>query len=188
MTKIAIFASGNGSNFEAIVTAAQSGKLRVNPTLLVCDKPGAGVISRAESKGVEALVVSPKAYPDMAACEADILAELQKRDIRFLVLAGYMRLVGKTLLGAYPNQIVNIHPSLLPLFPGTDAIRRAYESGALETGVTVHYVDEGMDTGPVIAQHRVPIEKDDTLKSLEEKIHKAEHQLYIETLQDLFNK
>ena len=188
MTKIAIFASGNGSNFEAIVNAAQSGNLRVNPAVLVCDKPGAGVISRAESMGIETLVVSPATYPDKAAYETAILTELQRRDIRFIVLAGYMRIVGKTLLEAYPGRIINIHPSLLPLFPGLDAIRRAYEIGASETGVTIHYVDEGMDTGPVIAQHRVPIEKDDTLNSLEEKIHKVEHQLYIETLQELFHQ
>jgi len=186
MKNIAVFASGNGSNFEAIATAVKAGELCANIPLLVCDKPGARVISRAEAHGIPVFAFSPKSYPSKEAYETEIQALLQEREIDFIILAGYMRLIGHTLLEAYPKQIINIHPSLLPLFPGMRGIEQAYESGAPETGVTVHYVDEGMDTGPVIAQCTVKIEKTDTLESLKQRIHQAEHLLYIQTLQELF--
>jgi len=186
MKHIAIFASGNGSNFEAIVTAVKTGELNANIALLLCDKPGARVISRAEAHGIPVFAFSPKSYPSKEAYETEIRTLLQERNVDFIILAGYMRLIGHTLLDAYLNRIINIHPSLLPLFPGVNAIEQAYESGVCETGVTVHYVDEGMDTGPIIAQCTVAIEKADTLESLKQRIHQVEHMLYIQTLRDLF--
>jgi len=186
MKHIAIFASGNGSNFEAIATAVKRGALCAEIALLVCDKPDAYVITRAKRHNIPVFVFSSAQYVDKAAYEAEILDRLCELDIEFIVLAGYMRLVGKTLLDAYPVRIVNIHPSLLPAFSGKGAIQQAYDSGAKVTGVSVHFVDAGMDTGPVIAQRRVVIEETDTLQSLEEKIHQIEHTLYIETLQQLF--
>ncbi|MCL2828309.1 MAG: phosphoribosylglycinamide formyltransferase [Oscillospiraceae bacterium] len=186
MRNIAIFASGNGSNFEAIATATQAGEIGAKVSLLVCDKPDAHVIFRAKNHQIPVFAFSPAQYADKAAYEAEILDQLRALDIQFIALAGYMRLIGKTLLEAYPHRIVNIHPSLLPAFPGKGAIQQAYESGATETGVSVHYVDAGMDTGPVIAQRKVEIAETDTLQTLEEKLHKIEHNLYIETLKSLF--
>lgn len=183
MKKIAIFASGSGSNFEAIVQAVQSGRLKgVEVVLLVCDKPGAKVLERAERLGVEAFVFSPKEYPDKAAFETEILAELKKRDVSLVVLAGYMRLIGETLLQAYGGRIINLHPSLLPSFPGKDAIGQALAHGVKVTGVTVHFVDAGLDTGPIIAQTPVAVEQNDTAETLAARIHQVEHQLLVEVI------
>ena len=183
MKKIAIFASGSGSNFEAIVQAVQSGRLKgVEVVLLVCDKPGAKVLERAERLGVEAFVFSPKEYPDKAAFETEILAELKKRDVSLVVLAGCMRLIGETLLQAYGGRIINLHPSLLPSFPGKDAIGQALAHGVKVTGVTVHFVDAGLDTGPIIAQTPVAVEQNDTAETLAARIHQVEHQLLVEVI------
>jgi len=188
MKNIAIFASGSGSNFEAIVNAAEKGEIPAKISLLVCDRPEAYVIIRARTHGVPVFAFSPKDYAGKEAYEAEILERLRASDIHLIALAGYMRMVGETLLEAYPNRIVNIHPSLLPAFPGKDAIARAYQSGAKQTGVTVHYVDAGMDTGPVIAQRDVKVLEEDTEESLEERIHQTEHLLYIQTLKSLLEQ
>jgi len=183
---IAIFASGNGSNFEAVATAAISGRINTKISLLVCDKPEAKVITRARQLDVPVLVCSPQDFPSRAAHERQILAALKKANVEFIVLAGYMRIVGETLLCEYGGKIVNIHPSILPDFPGMNAIEKALVSGASYTGVTVHYVDEGVDTGPIIAQRRVDILPGDTLETLEERVHQTEHELYVDVLRDLF--
>lgn len=188
MKKIAIFASGNGSNFQALVDASKNGELQAEVHLLICDNPNAKVIERASQSGIEAFVFMPKTFPEKSAFEEKIVEALTEKEIEFIVLAGYMRLIGHTLLSAYEGKIVNIHPSLLPAFPGKGAIEQALESGRKVTGVTVHYVDEGMDTGPIIAQKAVIITKDETLQSLEQKIHEVEHRLYPETLNKLFAK
>ena len=183
MKKIAIFASGSGSNFEAIVQAVQSGRLNgVEVALLVCDKPGARVVERADRLGVETFVFSPREYADKAAFEAEIVAELKKRDVVLIVLAGYMRLVGETLLQAYGGRIINLHPSLLPSFPGKDAVGQAIAHGVKITGVTVHFVDAGLDTGPIIAQTPVAVEQTDTAETLAARIHQVEHQLLVEVI------
>lgn len=181
--KLAIFASGSGSNFEAIVQAVQNGKLKgVEVSLLVCDKPGAKVLERAERLGIEAFVFSPKEYADKAAFEAEIVAQLQSRGITLVVLAGYMRLVGETLLSAYEGNIINLHPSLLPAFTGKDAIGQAIAYGVKITGVTVHVVDAGLDTGPIIAQIPVAVLDDDTAETLAARIHEVEHDLLVEVI------
>ncbi|MFS0862740.1 phosphoribosylglycinamide formyltransferase [Fredinandcohnia sp. 179-A 10B2 NHS] len=186
MKKIAVFASGSGTNFQAIADSVKSGFLQAELVLLVCDKPGAKVISRADLAGVESFIFSPKEYPSKIFFEKDIVQILKEKDVDFIVLAGYMRLIGETLLSAYRHKIVNIHPSLLPEFPGKDAIGQAFEAGVMKTGVTIHYVDEGMDTGPIIAQKELVIEDHDTLESVEKKIHQIEHEFYPQTLQSLF--
>lgn len=181
--KLAIFASGSGSNFEAIVQAVQQGQLQgVEVTLLVCDKPGAKVLERAERLGIEAFVFDPKAYAGKAAFEAEIVAELQERGVSLVVLAGYMRLVGETLLHAYEGRIINLHPSLLPAFTGKDAIGQALAYGVKVTGVTVHVVDAGLDTGPIIAQLPVVVEENDTEQTLAARIHQVEHGLLVEVI------
>jgi phosphoribosylglycinamide formyltransferase 1 len=188
MKKIAIFASGSGSNFQAIVDAVKEGTLQADVRLLVCDQPAAYVIERAQREGIETIVFSPKQYESKAAFESEILERLRQEQVEFLVLAGYMRLIGPTLLQAYPEQIVNIHPSLLPAFPGKDAIGQALEAGVKVSGVTIHYVDEGMDTGPIIAQRAINIDKGETRETLAKKIHAIEHELYPQVLQQLFSR
>ena len=188
MKKIAIFASGSGSNFEAIVKAVQRNEISAEIVLLVSDKPDAYALTRAKNLAVPTFAIAPKDYPEKVAYEMEILEKLRALEVELIVLAGYMRLVGETLLDAYPDKIVNIHPSKLPDFPGKDAILRAYESKIRQTGVTVHYVDAGMDTGPIIAQETVAIDENDSLETLEEKMHKVEHVLYVRTLAQLCQK
>ena len=186
-TKIAVFASGSGSNFQAIQEAIERGDLQASVELVVTDKAGAFVVTRANNLGVEVLELAPKTFESKAAYEEAIVAELRAKDVEWVVLAGYMRLVSDVLLSAYSNRIVNIHPSLLPSFPGKDAIGQAMEHGVKVTGVTVHYVDAGMDTGPIIAQAAVEVVDGDRAAT-EERIHKVEHELYTKTLNALFNK
>jgi phosphoribosylglycinamide formyltransferase-1 len=185
MNRLAVFASGTGSNFQAIVDAIEAGKLDAQIRLLVCDKPGAKVVERAMAHNIPMFVFNPKSYPGKMAFETEVIEQLRKYEVDWVILAGYMRLIGDTLLGAYGGNIVNIHPSLLPNFPGKDAIGQAIAAGAATTGVTIHYVDEGMDTGPIIAQQTVAVDNDDTHDSLQKKIQQVEHQLYIETISNL---
>jgi phosphoribosylglycinamide formyltransferase 1 len=188
LIKFAVFASGSGSNFQAIVNAVNNGNLRGELTLLICDKPGAKVIERAKNENIPFFVFSPKNYESKADYEKEILLLLKEKDVQFIVLAGYMRLIGETLLSAYEGKIVNIHPSLLPAFPGKDAIGQAIRAGVKVTGVTVHYVDEGMDTGPIIAQKAIEILENDNEITLQEKIHQIEHDLYPKVLNELFQQ
>lgn len=176
--RIAVFASGSGSNFQAIVDAVQAGKLDVEVGLLVCDRPGAKVVERAAAAGVETFAFRPKEYASKEAYESEIVRRMQERRIDLVVLAGYMRIISCTLLLPYEGRIVNIHPSLLPSFPGLDAIGQALAHGVKVTGVTVHFVDGGMDTGPIIAQRAVEVAEGDTADSLADKIHPVEHELY----------
>lgn len=183
--KIAVFASGNGSNFEAIAKSMNQGEIEGAIVLVFSDRTDAYVLERAKSLQIPVRSFSPKQFTNKVEYEKEILKELKAKEVELLVLAGYMRLIGPTLLNAYPNRILNIHPALLPEFPGLHGIRDAFEAGVKQTGVTVHYVDNGVDTGPILAQKRVNIEENETLASLELKIHQAEHQLYPEVIQDV---
>ncbi|SBO16884.1 phosphoribosylglycinamide formyltransferase [Carnobacterium divergens] len=183
--KIAVFASGNGSNFEAIVKSMNQGEIEGSIVLVFSDRTDAYVLERAKSLQIPVRSFSPKQFTNKVEYEKEILKELKAKEVELLVLAGYMRLIGPTLLNAYPNRILNIHPALLPEYPGLHGIRDAFEAGVKQTGVTVHYVDNGVDTGPILAQKRVNIEENETLVSLELKIHQAEHQLYPEVIQDV---
>ncbi|MBA9084394.1 phosphoribosylglycinamide formyltransferase-1 [Fontibacillus solani] len=176
--RIAVFASGQGSNFQTMVDASLSGSLGAEVVLLVCDKSQAPVIERARKAGVESFVFDPKVYARREDYETEIAAELEKRNVDLVVLAGYMRLLTSVLVDRYAGKMINVHPSLLPAFPGKNAIGQAWDYGVKLTGITVHFVDGGMDSGPVIAQQAVEITSEDTLDSLESKIHQAEQQLY----------
>jgi phosphoribosylglycinamide formyltransferase-1 len=178
MMRVAVFASGAGSNFESIVTASRQPGASYEVSLLVSDKPKSGAVTRASNLGVPAFAVRPADFPSREAYEEVIVRELRERGIDFIVLAGYMRLVTSTLLDAYESRIINVHPSLLPAFPGKNAVEQALEYGVKVTGVTVHFVDGGMDTGPVIAQEAVAIEPSDTAESLYGRIREVEHRLY----------
>lgn len=176
--KIAIFASGSGSNFEAIVQAADHGEIPgCEIVLCVCDKPGARVIERAENHGISALVFSAKDYACKRDFEAMIADRLDSLEVDLVCLAGYMRIVGTELLTRYDGKIINIHPALLPSFPGAHAIRDAFEYGVKVTGVTIHYVNETVDGGRIIAQSAVAYDGND-IDELETLIHAAEHKLY----------
>ncbi|MFJ5763218.1 phosphoribosylglycinamide formyltransferase [Neobacillus sp. NPDC093182] len=188
MRKIAVFASGNGSNFQAIIDVVKSGELEADIALLVCDKPGAFAARRADAARIPTFAFSPKEYSSKEAYEKAILEKLASYGVEFIVLAGYMRLIGPTLLGEYAGRIVNIHPSLLPAFPGKDAIGQALAAKAEWSGVTIHYVDEGMDTGPIIVQERVRLSEKETRESLQKKIQSIEHKLYPSILQMLLTR
>ncbi|UJF32686.1 phosphoribosylglycinamide formyltransferase [Paenibacillus hexagrammi] len=173
--RIAVFASGSGSNFQAIVDQVQKGKLDVSIELLVCDRPGAYVVERAKEAKVPVFTFRPKDYESREAYEALILKELQDRQIDLVVMAGYMRIITNVLVEPFYGRMINIHPSLLPSFPGVNAIQQAVDYGVKVTGVTVHFVDGGLDSGPIIAQRAVEIHEHETAESLAERIHAAEH-------------
>lgn len=182
---IAVFASGSGTNFESIVNHSRKDNWPKSVSLLITDREGAKVLDRAERLNVAHYLVSPKSFPNKEAYESAILEVLEEKKIEWIILAGYMRLIGSILLGEYKDRIVNIHPSLLPAFVGKSAIEQAFDYPVKVSGVTVHFVDEGMDTGPIIAQVPVAIEKNDTLATYTQKIQAVEHQLYPEVVKQL---
>jgi phosphoribosylglycinamide formyltransferase 1 len=188
MKRIAVFASGSGSNFQAIADAVENGTLKAEIQLLVCDKPGAKVIERARKLNIPIFTFVPNTFASKAGFEKEIVNELEGHSVEFIVLAGYMRLIGDILLDAFEGRIVNIHPSFLPAFPGKDAVGQALEANVAETGVTVHYVDSGMDTGPIIEQVKIPVLPGDTRETLQQRIQKAEHQLYPAIINKLLQK
>lgn len=183
--KAAIFASGAGSNFLNIM---EKDDLQCEVVLLVCDKQGANAIEKAARYGVPTFVFNPKKYASKADYEHELVWRLRELNVTWIFLAGYMRIVGPDLLLAYENHIVNVHPSLLPNFPGKDAIGQAFNEGVKQTGVTVHYIDEGIDTGPIIAQETVDVFPHDTEETLKNRIHKVEHNLYPNTINQLMKE
>lgn len=185
--KIAIFASGEGTNFEAIVSACERDELSAEVVLVVCDKPQAKVVERAKAHGVECFAFSPKEYPSKEAYEAEIVARLDTKCVELVCLAGYMRIVGERLLGAYAGRIINIHPSLLPAFRGARAVEQALEYGVKVFGITIHYVDESLDGGRIIAQQAFDYEGDsaDEVHRIGQKI---EHRMYVETIKKIINR
>ena len=184
MKKLAIFASGTGTNFTAIAKACASGELPSRVALLVCDKPGAPVIERAKELGIETFAFSPKDYEGKAAYEAEIVKRLNALEVDLVCLAGYMRIVGDTLLGAYEGRIINIHPSLLPAFKGANAVEQAVAYGVKVYGITVHWVSADLDGGKIIAQRAFPYEGNDPAE-----VHRLgqviEHELYVQTINNL---
>ncbi|MDR7238387.1 phosphoribosylglycinamide formyltransferase [Neobacillus drentensis] len=188
MRKIAVFASGSGSNFQALIDVVQSGQLDAEISLLVCDQPGAYAIERARAAKIPSFVFTAKDYPSKEHYEEEILTQLQTHGVEFIVLAGYMRLIGSKLLAEFKGRIVNIHPSLLPAFPGKDAVGQALAAKVKWSGVTIHFVDEGMDTGPIIIQERVRLDESETRESLQQKIQQREHKLYPSVLQMLLTQ
>lgn len=175
---IAIFASGRGTNFSAVARAVKKGLIKADLTLLVCDNPKAGVIARAKRAKVKVALIEKDAPDNRKDFEAKIIQRLKDEKIDLVVLAGFMRILSNDFVGEYKGRIINIHPALLPSFKGAHGINEAFDYGVKVTGVTVHFVDEEMDHGPIILQKAVEVEDGDTLDSLEVKIHKIEHKLY----------
>ncbi|WP_047152450.1 phosphoribosylglycinamide formyltransferase [Aneurinibacillus tyrosinisolvens] len=186
--KIAVFASGSGSNFGAIMQAIAEGSLTgAEVVLLVCDKPEAYVLKRAAEYSVPTFAFRANEYSSKAAVEAEIVHRLEEAGAEFIVLAGYMRLIGDTLLASYGGRMINLHPSLLPSFAGKDAVGQALRYGVKVTGITVHFVDEGMDTGPIIAQRMIPVYQDDTKETLVARVQEEEHRLLPQVVQLIVN-
>ncbi len=175
---IAVFASGEGTNFQAIIDAIRAGEIEVNLTLLICDRPDAYAIVRAKEAGIKHILVERKNFKSRGDFNCEIIKYLEKEKIDLIVLAGFMWLLSEDFVKKYPNKILNIHPALLPSFKGAEGIKEAFNYGVKLTGVTVHFVDEELDHGPIILQKEVVVEENDTEESLAEKIHKEEHKLY----------
>ena len=176
--RFADLASGNGSNFEAIANAWEQKQIPGELALVFANHPEAYVLERAAQHQIPYFSFTVKESGGKEAYEKALLHLLQEQKIDFVILAGYLRILGKEIIEAFPERILNIHPSLLPSFPGLHGIQDAFDYGVKVTGVTVHFVDCGLDTGPIIAQEVVPISPEDTLATLEAKIHQVEHQLY----------
>lgn len=179
MVNIAIFASGNGSNFENIVQEIKNGYIdNAVCKVLIVDKEAAYARERAKNLHIPCVYVNPKEYKGKEPYEQAILKILQEQKVELIVLAGYMRFIGRVLLESYPRRIINIHPAYLPNFPGAHGIQDAYEAKADVTGVTVHYVDEGVDTGEIIHQEKLYIDPSWSLETLEEHVHALEYAMF----------
>ena len=185
--KIAVFASGYGSNFEVIARAAEAGEIPAEVVLLVCDKAEARACQIAEQMNIPMFVFSAKEYVSKAEYESAIVERCKQAEVELICLAGYMRIVGETLLNAYNGLIINLHPALLPSFKGAKAIEQAFEYGVKIFGATIHFVDESLDGGKIIAQRAVEYDGD-SLEEITAMVHKVEHQLYIETIKKILDK
>ena len=179
---IGVLISGRGSNLQSIIDAIASGRLGATISIVVSNRGEAQGLQRARDAGIEAIHLSPRGYPDRDAYDWALAELLLARRVELVCLAGFMRLVGRPLLDAFPNRILNIHPSLLPSFPGLDAQRQALEHGVRVTGATVHLVNAELDAGPIVRQAPVPVLDADTVETLSARILVEEHRLYPETI------
>jgi phosphoribosylglycinamide formyltransferase-1 len=179
---IGVLISGRGSNLQSIIDAIASRRLDATMKVVVSNRAEAQGLQRARDAGIEAVHLSPRAYPDRDAYDQALADLLRSRGVDLVCLAGFMRLVGRPLLDAFPNRILNIHPSLLPSFPGLDAQRQALAHGVRMTGVTVHLVNAELDGGPILLQAAVPVLADDTFDTLEARILAEEHRVYPEAI------
>ena len=177
--RVAVFVSGSGSNLQAIIDA---GIPSIEIALVFSNNPDAYALKRAENHGIPTLVVSHRDFKSREEFEGEILKHLEPLGIELIVLAGFMRILSPVLVRAYANRMINLHPALLPSFPGIHAARQAIEAGVKFTGCTVHFVDEGVDSGPIILQAVVPVEDGDDEDSLLQKIHAEEHRIYPEAI------
>ena len=178
--KVAVLVSGRGSNLQALIDAVNSKELQVEICLVLSDKADAYALERAHRHGIPTAVVPRKGSSNKEEFQKAILEEVKSHGAELVVLAGFMRILGRTFLSSFPNRVINIHPALLPAFPGIDAQRQALDYGVKFSGCTVHFVDEGMDSGPIIAQHVVPVMDDDDRDALADRILEQEHLLIVE--------
>lgn len=181
----AVLASGRGSNLKAIIEAVESGTIKAHLKIVISDRQDAKALEYARQGHIPAEFINPKDFKDRESYDRAVVERLREFKIDFVVLAGYMRLVSDYFIGQFPDKVLNIHPSLLPEFKGMHAIKKAFDSHAAVTGATVHIVVREMDSGPIILQEPVRVGPQDTLESLEEKIHQAEHRIYPKAI-DLF--
>lgn len=174
---LGVLASGRGSNYQSVQDGIDAGEIPAQIKVVISDKAHAPVLERARKRGIEAVSIPPGAFADKASYEAAVVDILKQHGVELVVLAGYMRIVGDTVLAAYPMRVINIHPALLPAFPGLHAQRQALDYGVRVSGCTVHFVDRGVDTGPVILQTAVPVEPGDDEDTLAARILVEEHKL-----------
>lgn len=180
--RLGVLISGSGTNLQAIIDACEAGEIDAEVAVVISDKEAAYGLERARKAGIAAVWLDRSRFDQPALYTAAIRSSLQSHGVDVVVMAGYMRLLGRAVLAAYPDRVVNLHPALLPSFPGANGIRDAFASGVKVTGVTVHFAGEVFDDGPIIAQEPVRIQEDDTLETLEAKIHDVEHRLYPQAL------
>lgn len=181
--KFAVFASGNGSNLQAIIDAVKTGEITAELALVFSDNRQAFALKRAEEAGIRTLVLVKKDYATPQSFERDIVIYLKEYEIDFIVLAGYMKMMTPFFIREYPQKIINIHPSLLPSFKGIHGIKDTFTYGCKLAGVTIHFVDDKMDHGPIIAQESIPVIDEETLESLTERVHALEHKMYPRVVQ-----
>lgn len=182
VTNIAVLVSGRGSNLQAIINSIGNGYLKARISVVVSDVGDAYALLRAKEHGIEAVFVSPEDFASKELYEKEIVNVLKTHDTELVLLAGYMRILGKTLLLSYKNRILNIHPALLPAFTGLHAQKQAFDHGVKVTGCTVHFVDETLDGGPIILQRCVDVKEDDTPETLADRILEQEHKIYPEAV------
>lgn len=180
---IGILLSGSGTNLQAIIDEIEAGRLNAKISLVVSSRPDAYGITRAKNANINTLVMDKSKYTNPEHADEIIVKALKDAGVQYVVMAGYMRMVTPIMLDAFPNKVVNLHPALLPSFKGAHGIKDAFDFGVKVTGITVHFANAEYDKGPIIAQVAIPISEDDTLESLEEKIHAEEHKLYPKVLQ-----
>lgn len=183
--KIGVLLSGSGTNLQAIIDAVANDGLPVDIVHVVSSRPDAYGIERARAAGIPTTVLDRQAYADPAAADARIVEALCEAGARYVVMAGYMRKVTPVMLDAFPDRVLNLHPALLPAFKGAHAIADAYDAGVKVTGVTVHFANEDYDKGPIVAQRAIEVREDDTLETLETRIHEVEHVLYPQVLRKI---
>jgi phosphoribosylglycinamide formyltransferase-1 len=175
---LGVLVSGSGTNMENIAVKIEKGELEARIAVVISNVADAQALAKAEKYGLKAIHVDPRHFPDRAAYDAELIRILRENGVDLVILAGYMLLVGGEFVAAFRNRIMNIHPALLPSFPGTSGVSDALTYGVKVTGVTVHFVDEGLDTGPIILQQAVPVREDDTPETLHQRLHEVEYQLY----------
>jgi len=183
--KLGVLISGRGSNLQSIIDATAAGRIRATIAVVISNRADAAGLARARAAGIDTVVLEHKKFADRDAFDRALVRELQARGVMLVCLAGFMRLIGAPLLEAFPNRILNIHPSLLPAFPGLDAQRQALEHGVRVTGATVHLVTSDLDAGPIIVQAAVPVKDDDTVETLAARILVEEHRLYPEAIRSV---
>ncbi len=183
--KLAVLASGNGTNLEAIIGATRNPKFPAIVRVVLSDQKDAFALERARRHKIAAVFIDPKKFESRQAYDQMLVTTLKEYKIDFVILAGFMRILSPNFIKLFSNKILNIHPALLPQFRGLNAVERALKAGVRETGVTIHFVDEGVDTGPIVIQERIPIQKKDTLDLLLKRVHKLEHSLYPKAIQSV---
>jgi phosphoribosylglycinamide formyltransferase-1 len=177
MIRLGVLASGGGSSLQAILDSCARGAIDARVAVVICNVPGAGALQRAERAGVPAICIPHKGVP-RETYDRFVVDELRKHEVDLVCLAGFMRLITPVLLQAFQNRILNIHPALLPSFPGMHAVKQAIDAGVKIAGCTVHFVDAGTDSGPILLQAAVPVKQDDTEESLAERVLIEEHRIY----------
>ena len=185
--RIAVLISGRGSNLQALIDAVAEGRLRAEIAVVISNKADAGGLERARTAGIDTVTISHRDYPAREAFEEVLVRELRARNVSLVCLAGFMRLLGRTFLDAFPDAILNIHPSLLPAFPGVDAQRQAWAHGAKVAGATVHFVTGELDGGPIVRQSAIPVRDDDTPETLAARILDEEHRIYPEAVGEVLD-